>query len=298
MLKSVSQQLGCMARRDEAVRSALASRLRPVPHASAVDADDGGDFGCAPEGGEYRGSGLHGLDVAHIATDWKGVVAKISTDARRDTRYAHFMLSEWVKDAIKHSGLSQAELARRLTEQLKRAIDRAAVNKMTKGTRAVAGDEMIAIEEITGYPVPLENADGLVKVPMLDSLVSASNLSAREAVRVEDVKRYVAASDLPPGEWIALTVEGDSMDRVSPNGSIIFVNRADTTLTDGGLYVVALESDDGTTYKRYRQHPDLFVPYSTNLDHTPILLDVPYRVVGRVYRTMLDVGPAAGRRAK
>lgn len=208
------------------------------------------------------------------------------------------MLSEWVKDAIKHSGLSQAELARRLTEQLKRAIDRAAVNKMTKGTRAVAGDEMIAIEEITGYPAPLENADGLVKVPMLDSLVSASNLSPREAVRVEDVKRYIAASDLPPGDWIALTVEGDSMDRVSPPGSIIFVNRADTHLSEGGLYVVALDSDDGTTYKRYRQHPDLFAPYSTNLDHTPILLDVPYRVVGRVYRTMLDVGPAAGRRAK
>jgi SOS-response transcriptional repressor LexA len=298
MLKSVSEKFRGVARRDEPVRAALAARLRPVPDARPMHADDAGDFGCASEGGEYRGSGLHGPYVAHIATEGKRAVAILSTDARRDTRYAQSMLKDWFTEALKHSGLSQAEMARRLTTQLKRAIDRAAVNKMKSGDRAISGDELIAIEEITGYPAPLENSDGIVKVPLLDSLVSAGNLSPREAARPEDVKRYLAASDLPPGDWLALTVEGDSMDRVSPPGSTIFVNRADTRLTDGGFYVVTLESDDGTTYKRYRQHPDLFAPYSTNLDHTPILLDVPYRVVGRVYRTMLDVGPAAGRRAK
>jgi SOS-response transcriptional repressor LexA len=228
----------------------------------------------------------------------QGGVANLTTDARRDLRYAKSMLDAWIKDALAHSRLSQAELARRLTEHLHRAIDRAAVNKMTLGKRAVAGDEMIAIEEITGFPAPLENADGLVKVPMLDSLVSAGNLSPREAVRANEVERYVAASDLPPGDWIALAVDGDSMDLVSPPGSIIFVNRADTRLIEGGFYVVASDGDHGTTYKRYRSRPEHFAPYSTNRDHGPVLMDDAFRVVGRVYRTMLDIGPSAGRRGK
>lgn len=208
------------------------------------------------------------------------------------------MLQEWARDALKHSGLSQAELARRLTAHLHRAIDRAAVNKMTLGKRAIAGDEMIAIEEITGFPAPLENADGLLKVPMLDSLVSAGNLSPREPVKPEDVERYVAASGLPPGDWIALSVEGDSMDLVSPSGSVIFINRADTRLVEGGFYVVAIEGDHGTTYKRYRASPEHFAPYSTNRDHGPVIIDDEFRVIGRVYRTMLDIGPHAARRGK
>lgn len=169
---------------------------------------------------------------------------------------------------------------------------------MTLGKRAIAGDEMLAIEEITGFPAPLENADGLLKVPMLDSLVSAGNLSPRDPIRPEDVDRFVAASGLPPGDWIALAVEGDSMDLVSPPGSVIFVNRADTRLVEGGFYVVSVDGDHGTTFKRYRASPEHFAPYSSNRDHVPVILDGPFRVVGRVYRTMLDIGPNGGRRAK
>lgn len=263
-----------------------------------MNAYDLGNFGWPTEGPDYRGSRFHIRHVAHIATDAQEGVAKLITDERGDRRYAERMLDQWVKDALAHAGMGQAELGRRLTDKLRRSIDRAAVNKMTLNKRAIAGDELIAIEEITGFPAPLENADAITKVPLLDSFVSAGNLSPRDAVRPEDVTRYVAVGALPPGDWIALTVEGDSMDLVSPDGSIIFVNRADQRLLEGGFYVVTLESDDGTTYKRFREHPDYFSPYSTNRDHGPVLLDVPYRVVGRVYRTMLDIGPQARRRQK
>lgn len=282
-----------MSVRNEPVCSALAARAHPVRDARPVDTGDLGDFGWPSEGSDYRSSGFHIERVARIATSPQDPVANLITDARRDRRYGHPMLNEWVADALKHSGMGQAELSRRLTEKLRRAIDRAAVNKMVSGKRAVSGDEMLAIEEATGFPAPMENADGLTKVPLLDTLVSAGNLSPREAVRPEDVERYVVASDLPPGNWFALTVEGDSMDLVSPAGSVIFVNRADTRLVEGGFYVVSLESEAGTTYKRFREYPDYFSPYSTNRDHGPVLLDVPYRVIGRVYRTLLDIGPAA-----
>ena len=72
-------------------------------------------------------------------------------------------IATWVKKALDHAGMSQAELARQLTRRLRREIDRAAVQKMTiarpkKGQkpRKVAADELLAIEEITGYPAPAE----------------------------------------------------------------------------------------------------------------------------------------------
>jgi DNA-binding transcriptional regulator YdaS (Cro superfamily) len=54
--------------------------------------------------------------------------------------------------------MGQAELARRMTEKLGRSIDRAAVNKMTKGTRDVSAGEMLAIMQITGASLPAEFA--------------------------------------------------------------------------------------------------------------------------------------------
>jgi hypothetical protein len=55
--------------------------------------------------------------------------------------------------------MGQAELARRMTDKLGRSIDRAAVNKMTKGTRDVSADEMLAVMQITGAPLPQQFLD-------------------------------------------------------------------------------------------------------------------------------------------
>lgn len=70
------------------------------------------------------------------------------------------MLAKWVGDAVNFMPeKNQAELARRLTARLRRGIGAAAVNKMISGERAVAADEMLAIAEITGYPL-LINLEG------------------------------------------------------------------------------------------------------------------------------------------
>lgn len=95
-------------------------------------------------------------------------------------------------------------------------------------------------------------------------------------------------NDLPPGDWIALTVRGDSMDRISPPDSVIFVNRRDKALVPNALYVI----DDGegnATYKRYRPGPPMrFEPVSTNTELEPIFPEQEPTIVGRVRRTVLD----------
>lgn len=126
-------------------------------------------------------------------------------------------------------------------------------------------------------------------VPLL-SKVSAGMLKQREGVREADIERFIKVHDLPPGDWIALSVEGDSMNRVADDGAVIIVNRADDTLVDGQFYIFALE-DGHATFKRFRRHPEpMMVPYSTNPDHFAVAVsERELYVFGRVRKVIIDL---------
>jgi hypothetical protein len=66
-------------------------------------------------------------------------------------------LNLWLQAALKHAGLQQQELAALLSDHLGRFIDPATMQKMTIGKRNIRADEMLAIEEITRYPIPSQN---------------------------------------------------------------------------------------------------------------------------------------------
>lgn len=128
----------------------------------------------------------------------------------------------------------------------------------------------------------------IVSVPLI-SWVSAGRLADPGApYPVEDIP-LLAFADLGPGDWFALRVDGDSMDRVSPSGSIIVVNRADRELLTGKAYVFCVRGD--TTFKRWNAEPACLLPYSTNPEHVPMFVrrTRDLEVVGRVRRTLLDL---------
>ena len=84
-------------------------------------------------------------NVANNATIASINVANMEKDSSTKNRYALGMLSEWLHTALNDSGVSQSELARLLTERLARSIDRAAVNKMLKGSRTISCEELLSI---------------------------------------------------------------------------------------------------------------------------------------------------------
>lgn len=138
-------------------------------------------------------------------------------------------------------------------------------------------------------PEPARDHSQFTEVPLL-SWVSAGRLAdATVDIPAEDVP-LIPFADLGRGDFFALTVEGDSMDRVSPEGSKIVVNRADRTLIPGRCYVFSWRGE--TTYKRWQDDDQPYLaPYSTNPAHRPIF---PKRkrdveVIGRVRRTLLDL---------
>ncbi|MGA7807476.1 LexA family transcriptional regulator [Bradyrhizobium sp.] len=209
-------------------------------------------------------------------------------------------MAQWVEAAMLHAGMSQSDLARRLSERIGGEVDRSKVNKMVLGRRKVSADELFAIEEITGYPAPAtlrapQRSERLpaklVQVPLLDTVTAGRLKAPSSQIPIEDVP-LLAFTDLGRGEFFALRLEddADSMDRVSPPGSIVIVNKADRQLRTGKFYIFSIDGE--TTYKMWQDgDPAYLSPYSTNPAHKPVFIRKKrdFDVIGRVKRTVLDL---------
>jgi phage repressor protein C with HTH and peptisase S24 domain len=105
----------------------------------------------------------------------------------------------------------------------------------------------------------------------------------------EETIGMIEETDLSPdGDWIALQVVGDSMDRISPPESIIFIDRRDKVLVPNACYVIA-NGDGEATYKRFRTNPMRFEPVSTNPSHETIYPQREPLIVGRVKKSILKM---------
>jgi len=185
--------------------------------------------------------------------------------------------------------MGQSELSRRVHRKLRRVDeDRSIINKVIKGKRELSGLEMLAVEEITGFPAPTRSSERITLVPLISWVSAGSLADASTQVPVEDVP-LLAFADLGRGNFFALRVEGDSMNRVSPDQSVIIVNRHDRELHPDRFYVFAVRGE--TTYKRWHASPPYLAPCSTNPMHEPIFLNrsKDAEVIGRVRRSVLDL---------
>lgn len=125
-----------------------------------------------------------------------------------------------------------------------------------------------------------------ITVPLI-SWVSAGVMSFPDIS--DEIIGHVQEGDLDPeGDWIALRVVGDSMDRISPPESIIFVDRADKILVPNACYVIS-NGDGEATYKRFRSNPMRFEPVSTNPAHEPIYPTREPLIVGRVKKSTIQM---------
>lgn len=141
-----------------------------------------------------------------------------------------------------------------------------------------------------GAPKGVGSDEKITLVPLLDSVTAGKLRLPLSQIPVEDVP-LLAYADLGRGEWFALKVEGDSMDRLSPDSSVIIVNRSERNLVAGKPYVFSVRGE--TTYKIWRPDPARLAPFSTNPMHEPVFVksrkDAEGMVVGRVKRTVLDL---------
>ncbi|GGB14848.1 hypothetical protein GCM10011380_00320 [Sphingomonas metalli] len=146
--------------------------------------------------------------------------------------------------------------------------------------------QVTELEAIRSVLVEEASAPSIRTIPLLGEVPAGAFRPAEQAGG-----RRLAVSDpeTPPNAY-ALTVKGDSMDLVVPNGATLVIDPDDTALWPGRRYVVL--SDDGeTTFKEYQEAPARLVPCSTNDEHKDILIgDRPLKILGRVFSySMRDV---------
>lgn len=198
------------------------------------------------------------------------------------------MIGENLKMLRKAKRLSQVTLAEKagVSQQLISQIERGE-NQTTRELPVLAQALGVGVYEID--PAYTPDAEGVptISVPYV-SWVSAGGLM-REDIADEALGTIRAADLAANGDWIALKVLGDSMDRISPPESIIFVDRKDTRLVNNACYVIADYEGGEATYKRYRPNPMRFEPVSNNPNHEPIFPENDPVIVGRVKRSMIEM---------
>lgn len=130
----------------------------------------------------------------------------------------------------------------------------------------------------------------LVQVRILDKVPAGKLKQSLSQAPPEDAPKMIFA-DLGKGDFFALTVDGDSMDRIAPDGSKIVVDQSDRELVSGKPYVF---SDRGqASFKLWRANPPRWAPYSTNPAHEAHYVKskeaAERMVVGRVKRAVIDL---------
>lgn len=201
-----------------------------------------------------------------------------------------------LKAAIKETGLSMAELSRRYSWSYDTLKSNANGNMGFSYKKAMvyAGRLKVRAEWLYSGILPMREPTKAERRQSLDipvvGWVQAGELTDASAIQDLNDLDYMTVDGVGPGEWFATDVQGDSMDRVSPEGSRIIVNAADRDLVSGRYYVFSLRGE--ATYKRYYDEPVARLePYSTNPANRPIFLngDRDWVVIGRVFRSVIDL---------
>lgn len=203
--------------------------------------------------------------------------ANLDTAACFEFRYDLGMLETWLAKAIDTSGLSQAELSRRLSVTVGRSIDRAAVNKMVMGKREMAADEMFAIAQITRVPPPdPDNLYEAISVPLVGRVGAGATMDLySEAHDTHD--RVRPPSSGATEHTVAVEIVGDSLGQAFNRWIIYYDRRSDPPtkdmlnqlcvvgLTDGRVLVKTLT--EGGIKGRYTLKSDFAPPiYDAEVD--------------------------------
>jgi len=128
----------------------------------------------------------------------------------------------------------------------------------------------------------------VIEMPVI-SWVSAGTMTDITAIDPSDEIDRISVSGLPPANYFATEVRGDSMDRVAPNGARLIVNADELIPNPGGYFLFSLRGE--TTFKRFYDDPIRLEPFSTNPSNRPIFPreDQELIVIGRAVRSLFDL---------
>lgn len=181
---------------------------------------------------------------------------------------------EQIKRRMRERGVTQAALATALR------IHPTAVSKLLSGKRDISASEaaiisrMLEIENVGYSPVRELPVIGRVSAgEWRDALGGATETMICPDERIADAA-------------FVIEVDGDSMDKIVPNGGRIVVDPTDLDLVEGKAYVVRNGGGE-TTFKLFMANPARLEPCSNNPGHCAIFPGQDqFQIIGRVVWAM------------
>lgn len=204
-------------------------------------------------------------------------------------------LADNVRRLRTDAGMTQAELARQV------GVTRATVTQWETGWSQPRMGALEKLSSVLGAPISDLLEDGKVKklststvdVPLYGRIAAGTPI---EMVEVEDTQPVpVKVHERHPDAFL-LRVEGESMNRVLPNGCFALVDPCDEVVRDGAAYAVCVNGYDATI-KRVRRLANGFelAPDSVDPTFRPTVYDYGepgtdrVTVIGRVVYYVLPV---------
>ena len=138
--------------------------------------------------------------------------------------------------------------------------------------------------KIIKSPYDNDNSSRTVNVPVVGCVPCGAPFLAEE-----NVDKYVAVSDKiakPPYKYFMLCAVGDSMNKEGINNDDLVLVRQQITANNGDIVVALI--DDEATIKKLKLYDSYAAlePRSTNIHHTPIILERDFRIQGVVVGSM------------
>jgi repressor LexA len=198
-----------------------------------------------------------------------------------DLVYLSFMENR-LKELRERAGLSQVALAEAI------GSTQAQVYKLETGKNRLSDVWLAKIAPVLGVPQGALLSDGasfdavrptVWDVPVIDYVQAGSFIdTANPYPKGEGMEAVVF--EYKHNKVFGLKVQGDSMDRVFKEGTIVVVDYLKTDLHDRKYYVIA--NGNGASVKQYRANPIRFEPQSFSDAFDTIFPDANTRVIGQV----------------
>jgi transcriptional regulator with XRE-family HTH domain len=186
----------------------------------------------------------------------------------------HVGMKQQGVDNIEHGVVARPRLMRELATALK-TTERWLL--WQEGPEVVSSNTPHSIYEVP--VIPWDNAGKLA--------------DPKARIPTDDAWMLPIAGRLGNGEFFALEVVDDAMDRFSRPGSIIIVNKDDRELVADRRYVFCLRREP-CLYRSWFPNPNRLEPASISGQHDAIFINrmKDLTVIGRVYLSVLDLrGP-------
>jgi repressor LexA len=154
------------------------------------------------------------------------------------------------------------------------------IAKIEKSQRTISLDWIVKLARALGVNTGALVSNDVQAIRMIPLIGSIAAGGYQEAV--QDPEEMIPVPADTGINAFALRPNGDSMNMVAHDGSIVVIDPDQPDLLDGKLYAI-MNSQGETTFKRFRADPPRLEPMSTNPDHKPIPLGrEPFTVIGRV----------------